>query len=745
MSKALNPDELDLAINTIQWRLDQLKAISATKILFEAPARVPPLSVIEQLNPLDIARMNEQQILYSYTVSLSTSVGLKQSISTVDSLLTVNTSTLTGIDTEQRKADAAEQIMIANQTASYNRMIQYQQNSAAAERALGQLRTASTQLASFSSRNQQFLTSTINAIYLYDTFLSREQAKGFIENYEYIAASLAVSTAKSQYEAFSTNVYTVSAKIPSLEQAVQQQTAAYITASNAKIAKQGIYESTLSSIDGFATLSTMSSYEVDTLLSKKKEAEARRDQETLYYQLATFYQSSNSLRIQKEEYERNLATASGYIQQPQSGGGSVARVAYKMARDVYKQIGGQLTTVVDQYNSTVTGIAAFEEAMFGKVKQASDEQIATLEAEVETHRARKVAAATASATYAQEIERLRADRQLYETSSLAIAALYSNAQTQFRTAEASIPTLEVTFNATKEETDAASSLLQNYKTQVASIQEEIQRYQNTSTIAGREVEVLTERIPAIQVELDEATDRYIEVESGAAEIKGTLEEAMRSQKIETRYKQHADSIVIRTNRISTLNDVFRKVAEERVKETDLRAARTALSELLAERREQLQKISESIPGSKGPDLTDETYVALTERMNGLSKVLDEDYDSFYGTFTEYEYRFPLYEEIVSNVEMAQEALIQLQNRLDNGETDATMAMGVATAEKQVEKYVNEESMARQGLQHIVEQIDAYIAVFEKNRDLFVPAETQAATEAAIRAAAAAAAVSSGPV
>jgi hypothetical protein len=739
MSKALNPDELDLAIDTIQWRLDKLKAISATKILFEMPARVPPLSVIEKLNPLDIARMNEQQILYSYTVSLSTSIGLKQSISTVDSVLRINTSSLTGIETEQRKADAAEQIMIANQTASYNRMILYQQSSLTATRILGQLTTASTQLASFSSRNQQFLTSTINAIQLYDTFLSKQEANGYVENYEYIAASLAVSTARTQYLAFSSNLSSIVRRIPSLEQAVQQRTIAYVTASNAKVTAQGTYESTLSSIDGFASISTMSAYAVDTFLSKKKQAETIRDQQDLYYKLATFYQSSNELRLQKEEYQRNLTAASGFTQQSGGAKDSAGRVAHKMARDVYKQIGGQLTTVEIQYNSTVTGIAAFEELMFGKVKRASDEQIAALEAEVETHRARKVAAADASAIYAQQIERLRADQQLYETSSLAIATLYSNAQTQFRTAEASISGLETSFNTAKEETESASRLLQKYRAQVASIQGEIQSYENTSTIAGRELEVLTERIPRLQVEYDEAIDQYIEVESGAAEKKGSLEQAMQSLKIETRYKQYSDSIIIRSNRISSLNGVYRKVAEERVKETDLRAARTALSELLAERREQLQKISESIPGSKGPDLNDETYVALTERMNGLSKILDEDYDSFYGTFAEFELRFPIYEEIASNVELNQEALLEIQNRIDNGESDATMEMALATAEKQLQKNINEEIMAREGLEHIAQQIDAFIVVFEKNRDIFVPAETQAATEAAIRAAAAAAA------
>jgi archaellum component FlaC len=299
-----------------------------------------------------------------------------------------------------------------------------------------------------------------------------------------------------------------------------------------------------------------------------------------------------------------------------------------------------------------------------------------------------------------------------------------------------IPSLETTYVTLKSAADSASTVFQNYKSQVASIQEELQGYQNTSTMAGREVEVLTTRVPALQSEYDDAMDRYTEVESSAADKQADLAEAMRSLAIETRYKEAADNIVARSDRISTLNDVFRRVAEERVKETDLRAARTALSELLADRRDQLQKLSDSIAGSTGPDLTDETYVALTERMDGLNKILDEDYDAFYGVFSEYETRFPIYEITIQNVEDAEQALLTAQNRVDNGEADATMLMAVATAEKQLEKNRGEEQMARSGLEHIAEQLNGYIEAFEKNRDIFVPAETQAATEAAIRTAAA---------
>ena len=732
----LNPGEFDAQVRKVKSDIEFLRTLPQAAPLFKPPAVVPPFSVIENLNPLTISRLNEQQTLYAFERNLSTMSTVKIQTDYIATLLLSKESTLNGIQLARNRAAASTAFVTASLDATIKLLNAATSSLTLRTSTVTGLQRQSTILAASYMTNRTQYSSTVQAINKYETFLGNQDNLNYLMNQEFAMAALTYSTAIKEYTLLAKQTSSLVIAIPQLQAAA---TSASRTLSNAVISRKAAdarYESSVSTSVGYATLSTSLFQESVRQAAISSAEDSKRNQAYVYYTLANLYISSNDLKQQLNQLNTSHQTAGALIQEGGAAIGDtavpgIAKAAYAMAHQSYLQLGGDLATVNTQYMSTVTGIDNYKQRSFGLITNKTNQAIATAQAEADGYIAKRTEAVQARANFASSLIGYTALQPIYAASSIQSQQRLSALAADIRTLSTQAVTVQGLYTIANETLGSLSNIYNGAQLTYRGISSQLLTAKTQLTIANQDLAQLTTRIPKVQADLDELVDAATAAEGSLAQQRKEVEVAKINYDVQVRYKTVAENQVIRSDRNLNYIATLKAIAAQRVKETDARIARSALSEQISARLAQLTKISDLVKGSSGPDLTDDTYMAMTNQMISLNTYIDEHYPVFYKAADRFTNDLQDYKELQDRIKVIEQKLVEQQQQLDQDTQSEAMQVTVSTTLRTLEALRGEERVARGALDSLRAQIDIYIQTLEANRNKFIPSTAQAKTEQAI--------------
>jgi hypothetical protein len=727
----------DYALNKLLWQMNLLKTDtkvpSTIKTIFTPPKIFPPYSVVSSLLKSDLDRMNEQQLIYTLLKSYSTIQSSEASLDTLSRSIAFHESNISQIDkglVDIKKKQAISYTTIENLKVAGAK---YKESSILSQKLIVPLKVQYTNLSTSLVQNTANYTNVNNELTTLKYKIAQYEANTIRDNPGYIYSTIMLATLKKEYISNANAMSSIKKNSISLANETIRTAAIYATATK----ERGAAESTLSTIDGnILRYSIVNKNSYITGIEQRTVStiaglEYNKDQ--LYYILSKFYVSSNDLKKQLDTLGQSQQSGGNLIESAsdamKQGGGSAAAAAYDMAKYSYYHIGGQTQTIKQLYDSTVTGIAKFEENMFSIISAYSDTQIEVAKKSADTYTTMKQDAQKDIDVCIRKVDDLTVKKKKYETSSLEIEALIKKNMINVQTTRDAIPPLISARNFAATALDQFTADFKNCSTQYDTIVLELANNIEISTTNGRIIESIDVELPKKQAEYDELLESYTNTGGEISDLQFQIETNSKIYKINTRYQETATYKAVLADRLLNYYTILNIIAEERIKETDARAARTELADQLKERLIQLQTVA----GSEPPDLTDPTYDSLSSRMSKLNIFIDNNYDEFYKVGDEFSSLLSAYEELIDLINMTGASFIDLQIQQDQTPDDTATITAFQATKNQIESLKADEAIRKTNLDKLKDQILKYESILKSNRDIFIPGNVQQATQELINA------------